>query len=151
MCTFFVGRAQSTVGVHNLFPLLFSHHAVSNWTFAYNTITDVNFGPGKEEGDMFIDNSVPVFSNGKPTTQCQRAPAPINFGLNISFNTLKQGGYGPSALIVYSTNGITAANNVITRNGAAPKSDLECITCVAGTALGNTCDGGPCSSTGFGA
>ena len=129
----------------------FEGHPVANWTFSNNTIIDVNFGPGKEAADIFVDNSVPVFVNGTPSTQCEESPdARVNSDIRISGNSLLQG-HGQGSISVYSSTRVSVQGNVAVRMEGAPVPafDLVCSTCVDASQSGNVCAGGACTQRGF--
>jgi hypothetical protein len=130
-------------------------HPVTNWSFVDNAIIEANVWGGL--ADVVIDNAVPVFANGVPTTTCvpYAAAAPgaaVQRGLNISGNTFSQVS-GESAIGVYSTDGVEVRGNVIaTAAGArAPAVDIAGHGVVGAVVAGNTCDGGACVVAGMGA
>ena len=133
----------------------FEGHPVSNWSFVDNKISEVNFWGGLP--DIVIDNAVPVFKNGVPTTQCipfsGAAPgAAVQRQLNISGNSIVQIS-GESPIGVYSTDGLELRGNIIVReNGVAvPPFDFQGYGVVNAVVVGNECDGRACKTSGLGA
>ena len=130
-------------------------HPVSNWSFVDNEVREVNFWGGL--ADIVIDNAVPTFANGVPTTTCvpyaQAAPgAAAQRGLNISGNTITQLS-GESAIAAYSAEGVEIRGNVITREAGAktPAYDVQGFGVIGATVQGNVCDGRACVIAGMGA
>ena len=130
-------------------------HPVSNWSFVDNVIREVNIWGGT--ADIGIDNSVPVFAHGAPTTKCvpyalASPGAAVQRGLNISGNTITQVS-GMPAVGAYSTDGLELRGNTVTRGAGAPVPavDLEGFGVVNAALAGNVCDGRPCVAAGLGA
>ena len=128
---------------------------VSNWSFVDNVVHEVNVWGGL--ADVAIDNSVPVFAKGVPTTQCVpyalvTPGVAVQRGLNISGNSFSQVS-GMSAVGVYSTDGLERgcyyAQGGHTTRRTRPAVDLDGFGVV--NAAGNVCDGQACAAEGMGA
>lgn len=130
-------------------------HPVTNWSFVDNTIREVNVWGGF--ADVAIDNSVPVFAHGAPTTKCvpytlATPGAAVQRGLNISHNTFTQLS-GMPAISVYSTDGAELRGNTVNRAAGAPVPavDLQGFGVVHAALAGNVCDARTCVVAGMGA
>jgi hypothetical protein len=126
-------------------------HPVSNWTIAGNTITGCNYATATMPGDIEVDNSVPVFIGGVPTTTCTAvAGSPVQSGITISNNTFFQDA-GSSAVAMYAAAGVRIEGNIVVRapSTPVPAFDFGCEGCTDSAVNGNTCNGGACVVTGL--
>ena len=125
----------------------FEGHPVSNWTVTNNTFIGCNYATAASPGDIYIDNAVPVFAGGVPTTQCAVfTGAPIHTQLTISNNIFVLDA-GQAAVYASAAGEISVSGNVITRVGGTPTppdGDLVGVGCTQTVAAGNTCNGGAC-------
>ena len=128
-------------------------HPTRNWTFTDNIVKGVNYGVAQMYGDIIIDNSVPVFQNGIPTSQCEAYngtnPA-IQYNINISNNTFIQGS-GLSSIYVYSTNGLTVNGNTITQESGIPSPQYDIVGngVINAVVTNNVCNNGECKTSGL--
>ena len=130
----------------------FEGHPVSNWTLFNNTISEVNYW-SPDQGDVRVDNSVPIMVNGKPDpNRCQAwtdAASFVQRTVNISGNTFYSP-WGAPAVLLQSTDGVTIVGNTVSRGGAPALSfDLVGQGTARAQVVGNTCGGGPCTQSGF--
>lgn len=128
---------------------------MTNWSFVDNVVTEANVWGGLS--DVVIDNDVPVFEKGVPTTKCvpyaHASPgAAAQRGINISGNTFVQIS-GMSAVGVFSTDGLTLEGNNITYASGAPVPpvDLAGFGVVNAALADNVCGGRACVTAGLGA
>ena len=129
----------------------FEGHPVQNWTVTNNTFLGNNFATAACAGDVYVDNAVPTFAGGVPTTTCHVFSAqPVHSGLTITDNVFVLDA-GQSAVYAYAAAGIDVSRNVVTRTaGPAPAAgDLVGIGCTGTSAAGNTCNGGACAISGL--
>jgi hypothetical protein len=119
-----------------------------------NTFKQCNYWSPGGAGDIEVDNAVPSMKGGVPNPQaCHPWTTPTTFvqhSLNISYNTFHSP-YGAPAALVQSTDGLTVVGNAVMRDGGARALSFDFVG--QGTAHsvveGNTCDGGPCTQSGF--
>ena len=128
---------------------------VHNWTVVNNTIVGVNYGPGRMAGDVVVDNSVPVFSHGAPTTACvpYDGGGAVHTGLTIAGNTFAEQSVGQAAVAVFAAGGLVVAGNTVEppADGAPrPALNFAGYGCSDVTFEGNVCAGGAaCTATGL--
>jgi hypothetical protein len=128
-------------------------HPVSNWTVVDNTFVGVNYAVAQMPGDVMIDNSVPIFQNGAPTTTCTFYSGPAN---SVQHNLTFQGNVwqqlsGQSAINAESVGGLTLVGNTVTRQSGAkvPAADFAGEGVTGAAVSGNTCDGAACTTSGL--
>ena len=118
-----------------------------------NTVREVNYW-SPSSGDILIDNSVPTIVNGVPDpNRClawTNSNSFVQHSVTISNNTFLSPWGAPIAL-VQSTDGVNIQGNTVSRGGGAGPLSYDFVG--QGTAhavvAGNTCDGSPCTQSGF--
>ena len=130
----------------------FEGHPVKNWTVANNTFIGCNYATAATPGDIYVDNAVPVFVGGKPTTTCAVfSAATIHSHLVITGNQFFQDA-GQSAVFAFAADDIDVSGNTITRAAGTPvpaAGDLVGVGCTRTQAAGNTCNGAACKIAGL--
>ena len=128
---------------------------VTNWTAVNNTFRSLNYwGEGSPDslGDIAIDNSVPLFKDGVPTTTCipySGNHSEIQTGITIS-GKIFESGFSKAAATIWSTNGLKVSGNSLTTAPGAPSAPFAIIGfgIVDSMCIGNVCDGEPCKTNG---
>ena len=130
----------------------FEGHPVKNWTVTNNTFVGCNYATAATPGDIYVDNAVPVFVGGKPTTTCSIfSAATIHSHVVITGNQFFQDA-GQSAVFAYAADDIDVSGNTITRAAGTPvpaAGDLVGVGCTHTQAAGNTCNGAACKIAGL--
>jgi len=118
----------------------FEGDVVTNWTVDGNTITDVNYGPGYQNGDIWMAACHPNWnSDGTPSTNGNPVTTGQVFNtVTIRNNKITQD-QGQQAFTIYGVNGFVATGNSISYGSQKASTNIYVSNSVSLNIASNTC------------